>query len=283
MFYGHVFVSHRSVATMQVFSWSFVVLVCLSSSWAEEAIATLELDTSQELSVGELLERANRDRTPDFDEPALIGGDIAVLPEANRNADPCTSSGCLWLKYTDGKVYIPYYIANHYSDREREIIVRGLESFSKVSCIRFRPYQNGDHEWLSIESRNGCYSYVGRVGGGQTVSLSRQGCLYHSTVQHELLHALGFNHEQTRSDRDNHIKVHWNNIIEGMEYNFYKINTLNQGTPYDYNSVMQYERYAFSKNNLPTMEPIPYSNVSFGKATQMSQNDIDRLNRLYKC
>lgn len=27
----------------------------------------------------------------------------------------------------------------------------------------------------------------------------------------------------------------------GMEHNFYKINTLNQGTPYDYNSVMQYE------------------------------------------
>ncbi|MEQ2194949.1 hypothetical protein XENOCAPTIV_005158 [Xenoophorus captivus] len=199
-----------------------------------------------------------------------------------------------------------------------------------------------------------CYSYVGRQGGGQTVSLSRQGCLYHGTVQHELLHALGFNHEQTRSDRDNHIKVHWNNIIEGMEYNFYKIDTLNQGTPYDYNSVMQYEssynvklmfrqlptqlellmllymtllcvglikvwrcsklkctptttpyykvnmphcykltafplwnmplfRYAFSKNNLPTMEPIPNSNVSFGQATQMSQNDIARLNRLYKC
>ncbi|KAF7647811.1 hypothetical protein LDENG_00166090 [Lucifuga dentata] len=130
---------------------------------------------------------------------------------------------------------------------------------------------------------NSCYSYVGRQGGGQTVSLSRQGCLYHSTVQHELLHALGFNHEQTRSDRDNHIRVHWNNIIDGMEYNFYKIDTLNQGTPYDYNSVMQYERYAFSKNNRPTMEPIPNSNVSFGQATQMSRNDIDRLNRLYKC
>ncbi|XP_008403268.1 low choriolytic enzyme-like [Poecilia reticulata] len=268
---------------MQVFSWCFVFLVLLCFSWAQEEVAILEVDTSQELSVGELLERANRDRTPDFDEPVLIGGDIAVRSEADRNADPCTSSGCLWLKYTDGNVYIPYYIANHYSDREREIIVRGLQSFSTVSCIRFRPYQNGDHEWLSIESRNGCYSYVGRVGGGQTVSLSHQGCLYHSTVQHELLHALGFNHEQTRSDRDNHIRVHWDNIIEGMEYNFYKINTLNQGTPYDYNSVMQYERYAFSKNNLPTMEPIPNSNVSFGKATQMSQNDIDRLNRLYKC
>uniref|UniRef100_A0A3Q2TQE6 Metalloendopeptidase n=1 Tax=Fundulus heteroclitus TaxID=8078 RepID=A0A3Q2TQE6_FUNHE len=258
-----------------VFRGSVAFVLCLGQG--------KEVDTSQELSVGELLERANRDRTPDFDEPSLIEGDIAVNSEADRNADPCTSRGCLWLKNADGKVYVPYYIADHYSSRERDIIVRGLQSFSSFSCIRFRPYQNGDHEWLSIESRNGCYSFVGRQGRGQTVSLSRQGCLYHNTVQHELLHTLGFNHEQTRSDRDNHIRVHWNNIVQGMEHNFNKINTLNQGTSYDYNSVMQYHRYAFSKNGLATMEPIPNNNVSFGQATQMSKNDIDRLNRLYKC
>ncbi|XP_051796961.1 hatching enzyme 1.2-like isoform X2 [Acanthochromis polyacanthus] len=247
-------------------------------------VATIEEDTPRELSVGELLERANRDRVPDVDEPPLIGGDIAISSDTERNADPCTSSWCMWLKNADGNVYIPYYIQNHYSSREKAIIVRGLESFSAVSCIRFRPYQNGDHEWLSIESRNGCYSYVGRQNtGAQTVSLSRQGCLYHSTVQHELLHALGFNHEQTRSDRDNYIWVYWENIIDDMKYNFNIINTLNQGTPYDYNSVMQYEKYAFSKNNLPTMMPIPNSNVPFGQATQMSQNDIIRLNRLYNC
>ncbi|XP_061592940.1 hatching enzyme 1.2-like [Cololabis saira] len=268
---------------MLVFSWSLAALLLVSSSWAEEEVAAVEGDASKELTVSELLTRANRDLTPDFDEPRLVGGDIAVRSEADRNADPCTARGCLWQKYSDGKVYIPYFIANHYSSREKSIITRGLESFSQVSCIRFRPYGNGDHEWLSIESRSGCYSFVGRQGGGQTVSLSKQGCLYHGTVQHELLHALGFNHEQTRNDRDNHIRVHWNNIIEGMEYNFYKIDTLNQGTPYDYNSVMQYERYAFSKNNYPTMEPIPYSNVAFGQATQMSQNDITRLNRLYNC
>uniref|UniRef100_A0A8D0DHA1 Metalloendopeptidase n=1 Tax=Sander lucioperca TaxID=283035 RepID=A0A8D0DHA1_SANLU len=267
---------------MLVFSWSLVTLLLVSSSWAEADVATLE-DFSKELPVGQLLERANRDRTPDFDEPTLIGGDIAVKPGADRNADPCTSTGCLWLKNADGNVYIPYYIANHYSSREVAIITRGLESFSSVSCIRFRPYQNGDHEWLSIESKNGCYSFVGRQGGAQTVSLAQRGCLYHSTVQHELLHALGFNHEQTRSDRDSYIKVYWENIQDGMSYNFNIINTLNQGTPYDYNSVMQYEKYAFSKNNRPTMMPIPDPNVSFGQATQMSKNDIDRLNRLYKC
>ncbi|KAM7423543.1 hypothetical protein PAMA_000070 [Pampus argenteus] len=246
-------------------------------------VASIEEDTSRELSVSELLERANRDRNPDIDEPILTEGDIAIQSEAERNADPCTSIGCLWLKYTDGKVYIPYYIANHYSSRERSLITRGLESFSAVSCIRFRPYQNGDPQWLSIESRSGCYSYVGRQGGGQVVSLSRQGCLYHNTIQHELLHALGFNHEQTRSDRDNYIMVYWDNIIDDMKYNFDKINTLNQGTPYDYNSVMQYSKYAFSKNNRPTMLPIPNNNVAFGQATEMSSNDIKRLNRLYKC
>lgn len=54
---------------------------------------------------------------PDFDEPALVEGDIAVSSDANKNADPCTTRGCLWNKWTDGKVYIPYYIANHYCKR----------------------------------------------------------------------------------------------------------------------------------------------------------------------
>uniref|UniRef100_A0A3Q0QXL2 Metalloendopeptidase n=1 Tax=Amphilophus citrinellus TaxID=61819 RepID=A0A3Q0QXL2_AMPCI len=260
----------------------FKMIMCTVNTFSHAEVSTTEEDTHSELSVSELLERANRNQ-PDIDEPTLVEGDIAIKSGADRNADPCTARGCMWLKWSDGKVYVPYYIANHYSSREIAIITRGLESFSSVSCIRFRPYQNGDREWLSIESRNGCYSYVGRQGGAQTVSLSRQGCLYHNTVQHELLHALGFNHEQTRSDRDNYIRVYWENIIQGMEHNFNKIATLNQGTPYDYNSVMQYERYAFSKNNLPTMVPIPDSSVSMGKATEMSKNDIDRLNRLYQC
>ncbi|XP_059928060.1 astacin-like metalloendopeptidase [Gadus macrocephalus] len=235
------------------------------------------------MSVGELLERANRGRTLRPNGPVVVEGDIAIKTVSGRNADPCTAQGCLWKKWTDGLVYIPYYIANQYSPREKAIIIRGLESFSAVSCIRFRPTIQNDVEWLNIESESGCYSWVGRQGGKQVVSLARQGCLYHGTVQHELLHALGFNHEQTRSDRDKYIKVAWENIIDDQKYNFNKLNTLNQGTPYDYSSVMQYERYAFSKNNKPTMIPIPNPNVAFGGSQEMSKNDIIRINNLYKC
>ncbi|KAG9260964.1 high choriolytic enzyme 2-like [Astyanax mexicanus] len=223
-----------------------LALLVVCSVRAEEEVAVEE--PAGELSVGELLERANRDLTRDFDEPELIG-DIAVDDE--RNADPCTSRGCMWPKSNDGKVYVPYVISNQFASREVQVIQRGLDSFSSFSCIRFKRRTN-ERDYLSIESRNGCYSYVGRRGNAQTVSLARNGCIYHKTVQHELLHALGFNHEQTRSDRDNHIRVAWENIVDTMKHNFNKIATLNQGTSYDYNSVMQYHKTAFSKNDSRT-------------------------------
>ncbi|KAM9377506.1 high choriolytic enzyme 1-like [Pholidichthys leucotaenia] len=188
----------------------------------------------------------------------------------------------MWGKSSDGLVYVPYVIASHYSSYERAIIERGLVSFHSVSCIRFVPRYN-ERDYLNIQSDSGCYSYVGRIGYGQVLSLDRNGCLYHNTVQHELLHALGFHHEQCRSDRDQYIRILWHNIEPGWEYAFDRLNTLNLNTPYDYNSVMQYHRYAFSGNGQPTMEPIPNPNVEFGTATQMSQNDITRLNKLYGC
>uniref|UniRef100_A0A3Q1HS06 Metalloendopeptidase n=1 Tax=Anabas testudineus TaxID=64144 RepID=A0A3Q1HS06_ANATE len=208
-----------------------------------------------------------------------IQGDIAV--PINRNADPCVQRGCKWPKSSDGKVYIPYVIANSYTSQQLRVITTAINSFSASTCIRFIP-RTTQTDYINIKSLDGCYSYVGRQGNVQTVSLKSQGCIYFGTVQHELIHALGFNHEQCRSDRDQHIKILLQNVIPGMAYNFDKINTLNQGTPYDYNSVMHYGRLAFSKDNVsPTMVAIPNSNAVFGTATQMSQNDIDRINLLY--
>ncbi|XP_076142843.1 low choriolytic enzyme-like [Alosa pseudoharengus] len=202
--------------------------------------------------------------------------------ERGRFSKPCMSLGCIWPKSKNGKVQVPYYISNDFSSREKSIIQRGLDSFTSNTCIRFKSRQS-ERDYIGIYSRNGCYSYIGRRGGQQVVSLSRNGCLHHGTIQHELLHVLGFNHEQARSDRDNHIRVIWENIIDDKKHNFNKMKTLNQNSPYDYNSVMQYNRFAFSKNRRPTMVPIPNNDMEFGQATEMSENDIIRVNKLYKC
>lgn len=55
---------------------------------------------------------------------------------------------------------------------------------------------------------------MGRSGDKQLVSLQKFGCIRHGIIQHELLHALGFYHEHTRTDRDKYIKINWDNIID---------------------------------------------------------------------
>jgi len=42
------------------------------------------------------------------------------------------------------------------------------------------------------------------------------GCWHAGTVIHEVMHALGFWHEQSRPDRDNHIRVDLNNVQPGL-------------------------------------------------------------------
>ena len=56
---------------------------------------------------------------------------------------------------------------------------------------------------------------LGMIGGRQIVSIGR-GCEYKGIVQHEILHALGRVHEQSRPDRDNYVIINRNNIQPGI-------------------------------------------------------------------
>ncbi|XP_055013865.1 low choriolytic enzyme-like isoform X2 [Boleophthalmus pectinirostris] len=130
-----------------------------------------------------------------------------------------------------------------------------------------------------------CWSYIGRQRRmhKQKLSLSKKGCLNPATIQHELLHALGFAHEHTRSDRDDHVTVLYQNIISDKISNFAKHRTNNLYTPYDFNSVMQYHNYAWSKNGHPTLLSKKNPTMRFGHASGVSHYDILRVNRYYRC
>lgn len=60
-----------------------------------------------------------------------------------------------------------------------------------------------------------CCSYVGRRGGGpQAISIGKN-CDKFGIVVHELGHVIGFWHEHTRPDRDEHVSIVRDNIQPG--------------------------------------------------------------------
>lgn len=77
--------------------------------------------------------------------------------------------------------------------------------------------RSNERDFISIESSNsGCWSSVGRVTKKQSVNLQVPGCTTKiGTPIHELMHAVGFLHEQNRYDRDKYIRVIFQNIKQG--------------------------------------------------------------------
>lgn len=132
---------------------------------------------------------------------------------------------------------------------------------------------------------------VGRRGGPQRIRLQphaiESGCFRFFTIIHELIHALGFHHMQNSYDRDNFIRVNWENVRPESVSSFdMRPNTdiSHFSVPYDIGSVMHYSQSAFSANGQATMTPIfnPHGR-RMGQRVETTPEDILRINRMYNC
>lgn len=168
------------------------------------------------------------------------------------------------------------------------VVDRALHLLELESCVRFNRTDKilNDTQGLRYYFGPGCFSYVGKMYKSkmQDVSLGEH-CDTIGTVQHETLHALGFDHEQCRYDRDEHLDIFFNNVEKGSENNFIKLEknkAITFGIPYDYGSVMQYTYTSFSQNDNVTMLPKkPFYNETLGLDEKASFLDIKLLNNFY--
>ncbi|CAH2245734.1 astacin-like metalloendopeptidase [Pelobates cultripes] len=209
----------------------------------------------------------------------LRGGDIAY-PFA-RSAINC--DGCIWDISPNGMVYVPYIISKKFTDSDISVITSAMKEFEAMTCVKFVS-RTSERDHISIETERGCWSDIGKFGGRQSVNLDRSGCIFYGVIQHELMHSLGFFHEHARSDRDNHIKLIWQYIKTEAKGNFDIEDTNNLGLPYDYSSVMHYQKSSFT--NTPgqaTIIPIPDPTAPIGQRIGMSHLDIMKINKLYQC
>jgi hypothetical protein len=136
----------------------------------------------------------------------------------------------------------------------KERVYAAIKEWETYTPLRFLLRTNQPN-YVTFQPGNGCSSMVGMVGGQQFITLA-SGCSKGNTI-HEIAHAIGMWHEQSRADRDKYIKIHWENIAPGYEHNFKTYAQQNMdGFDYknlDLGSIMMYDPYAFSKNGKPTI------------------------------
>ncbi|OQV16725.1 putative Zinc metalloproteinase nas-14 [Hypsibius exemplaris] len=194
-------------------SWAYVTAIAMGV-----LIATKELDAANVPSYYLM-----NDRLFEGDIAGIDGAVIASsLTNRKKAQNGLTDQRSRWVNGV-----IPYYIAEGFNLKQQGIILHAMDDFSSQTCIKFQPLSNDPDSILfqATPSRDDCgNSQVGRKGGVQTVFLSvadDRDCVSKGIIQHELMHVVGFLHEQARSDRNDFVNINKNNLDpEVLQKNF---------------------------------------------------------------
>jgi astacin len=188
---------------------------------------------------------------------------------------------------------VPYTFANDWDDPARvgdenaalrATILAAMDEVEAVTAVRFVPRTSQD-DYVRFREGDGCSSNIGRQGGRQNINLGLR-CNNVWIVVHEILHALGVNHEQSRDDRAGYVQIQWDNIIDDKKHNFEIADYSFDYRPYDFDSLMHYGANDFCKRDAagaclgPTILTVP-AGTAIGQRNRLSTTDIAGINLIY--
>jgi len=215
---------------------------------------------------------------PDFTDAGepLFESDMVLTAE--QRADRQAKSN-LWPG-------VVHFAISPESEVTRDKILAGIDHWRANSCVQFEEVADGSTEkHIRFIKSTGCWSFLGRTGRtAQSLSIGN-GCGGLGTVAHEIGHALGLAHQQSRTDRDTYVIVNMDNVQDGKGGNFrISANSLNHSVPYDLTSVMHYGATYFTKNGLKTIQvkDITQENL-IGKRAGLTHRDRQIANAMYQC
>jgi uncharacterized protein (TIGR03437 family) len=124
-------------------------------------------------------------------------------------------------------------------------------------------------------------SYVGKIGGQQVINLNvdTTSCTVNETL-HEMGHAIGFEHEMTRGNRNFYVNVRYENIDKNEWSQYNQDLTQVDLLPYEYASIMHYGVDDFQRNNFNTIDTIPLG-IPISHGHGLSPGDIEAVLTIY--
>ena len=149
-------------------------------------------------------------------------------------------------RWTNGIVYYVFDAA--VSSTNRQNWRDAAAAWSAVAPLTFTE-GTGIGNYIYVQNGSGNNSYVGMIGGRQVMNIFNWTQEY--VIAHEIGHALGLIHEHQRSGRDSYVTINYSHIQSGYEGNFDIAASTNYG-PYDFDSVMHYDKCAFSTDCSPS-------------------------------
>ena len=240
-----------------------------------------------EISLETLREYYDINETIENELLAMRGGDRASRVSKRAATSDETR---LW----PGKT-VPYVISTVFTDSQRERILQAMRNWSDETCIRFVARSSQTDYIMFIKDSTACRSKIGRDGKRQYIRLNDSCASNNRTIMHEIGHALGLWHEQSRPDRDSYVTIHLENVIQMKKHNFEKRREKTvdyQGSEYDYRSIMHYRTTAFVKPDCSGCQTIVVNNNAayirqgspvLGRVMIISESDAIQIKRLYRC
>lgn len=157
---------------------------------------------------------------------------------------------------------VPFQFGANVTGTNQSLMLAAMAEWEGLANVNFVPH-SGENDYIFI--RNATFNaseFVGQVGGEQRIFILNW--TTHGTLVHELGHALGFWHEQSRADRNNFITVNFGNVCQNCcsdadgnpvscNSQFAIRDSGGEHGPYDFGSVMHYSACSFS--NCSTCSP----------------------------